>query len=102
MMFCEKCGTLIVPNEKKQLKCSSCGYKSKQKSLVIKEKVNNKKPAIEIVDKTIETLPKTEVECPKCGNNQAFYWTAQTRASDEGETIFYKCIKCSNQWRDYS
>lgn len=100
-MFCEKCGAMIVPNDKGQLKCS-CGYKSKQKSLVIKEKTNNHNSKVEIVDKTIETLPKTEAECPKCGHNQAFYWTAQTRSADEAETLFFKCIKCNHQWRDYS
>ena len=33
---------------------------------------------IEVVDKTIETLPKTEIECPRCNHGKAFYWTAQT------------------------
>jgi len=41
------------------------------------------------------------VECPKCGNKEAYYWTVQTRAGDEAETKFLKCTRCKHTWRDY-
>jgi DNA-directed RNA polymerase subunit M len=56
---------------------------------------------VEIIDKTIETLPKTESKCPKCNHNKAYYWLAQTRSADEAETQFFRCVKCSHQWRQY-
>lgn len=103
MKFCNKCGALLLPhpeNPKKGIYCSACGSKSKEKNVKIKEaqEVSNR---LEIVDKAVETLPKTKIDCPKCGNKEAYYWTAQTRSSDEAETQFYKCIKCNNQWRQY-
>ena len=45
------------------------------------------------------TLPRTkDVECPKCQNNEAVYFSAST---EEGMTLFFNCTKCGNRWRDY-
>jgi len=99
MLFCPKCGSLLIPNKEdhKKIVCG-CGYKSKQKSLSVKEKIESD-TKLEVVDKTIETLPLTEIECPRCKNDKAFYWTAQTRSADEAETRFFRCAKCRHQWR---
>ena len=102
MMFCPRCGSILIPDfNKKIIKCNGCNYKEdKNRNMVVKEKLNNK-DKIKIIDKNIETLPKTQIECPKCGNNQAYYWLVQTRASDEAETQFFRCAKCDHQWRNY-
>jgi DNA-directed RNA polymerase subunit M len=105
IMFCQKCGTMMMVKKhgnKKVLECKSCGYIDKsEESMVIKEKSVVAK--IEIADSSADdnALPKTAVECPKCRNKEAFYWTIQTRASDEPETKFLKCTKCKHTWRDY-
>lgn len=105
MIFCPKCGGILFPGEdqRKGLVCR-CGYSSKQKQdiMINEEMKSDRKDKIEIVDKKIETLPKTDEECPKCGNGRAYYWTVQTRAGDESETRFFECLKCKNRWRDYS
>lgn len=88
--------------DRKVLECRSCGYVEKsQESMKIKEKSEISK--IEVVDASAEenTLPKVNIKCPKCGNNEAYFWTVQTRASDEPETKFYRCTKCKHTWRDY-
>ena len=102
ILFCPRCKSILVPNKDNPKKIScSCGYTSRQhKTINIKEKAE-KVNKIEIIDKTIETLPKTDVLCPKCKNNKAYYWLAQTRSSDEAETQFFRCAKCSHQWRNY-
>ena len=104
MMFCPKCGIILLPKKdnKKELSCS-CGYSTKKKEdLILKEKmIYQKKDKIEVVDKKIETLPKEKEECPKCGHNEAYFWTVQTRSSDEAETRFFKCTKCDHTWRKY-
>jgi DNA-directed RNA polymerase subunit M len=46
-------------------------------------------------------LPKTVVECTKCGHNEAFWVLRQTRAADEPETKIYRCVKCSHSCREY-
>lgn len=33
-------------------------------------------------------------ECPKCKAPQMEYYTMQLRSADEGQTVFYECVKC--------
>ena len=103
-MFCPKCGSVLLPKKegsKKTLVCS-CGYKSSNvEQTKITENVAKKSGDIEVVEKKINILPKTKAECEECGNKEAFFWTAQTRAGDEPETKFLKCVKCEHTWRDY-
>lgn len=102
-MFCPKCGSLLKPNkEKKKTLICSCGYKSKSEGMSVKETIESKNKNIDVVDREIETLPKTDAECPKCHHRTAYYWLVQTRAGDEPETKFLKCEKCKHIWRDYN
>ena len=106
-MFCEKCGGLLIPKtigKKKKLVCVKCGYEvelDKKSKTTFSEKIEKPKE-IEIIEKKDdENLPITTAECPKCGNNKAYFWLVQTRASDEPETKFLKCTKCGHVWRVY-
>jgi DNA-directed RNA polymerase subunit M len=107
MMFCPKCGAILLPKKEKgksMLACS-CGYeKKKVESYRIKEvvKVGPELGAIE-EDDVDKTKPVTDdAECPKCGHNEAYYWLIQTRAADESSTKFLRCLKCKHTWRDYN
>lgn len=103
MMFCPKCGTILMPKKDGKnilLECS-CGYSSKQKEPIkIKEIVKDEKE-IQPVEEEVEVHPLVNEECPKCGHNNAYFWEVQTRASDEPATKFLKCQKCKHIWRDY-
>ena len=89
--------------------CPKCGYK---KRLHVKEvkpipKVIEHSPqeTIAVISKEeqkLRVLPTVRVECPKCGNNQAFVWQVQTRGSDESSTQFFRCTKCNYTFREYS
>jgi transcription factor S len=103
MLFCPKCKGLLAPKKEdpRKIVCNGCGYNPRQQKVIkIGEKAEVSKK-LEIIDKTMETLPKTDATCPKCEHNKAYYWSAQTRAADEAETMFFRCAKCSNQWRSY-
>lgn len=107
MIFCEKCGTILMPAKhggKTRLRCPKCKFSTgigKQK-ITLKEEIKLKKEdQIEVVDKKVETLPKTKEECPKCHNGEAYYWVVQTRGADEAPTQFFKCTKCLHAWRKY-
>jgi DNA-directed RNA polymerase subunit M len=91
------------------LVCTKCGFK---KSLAAKKvkpipKVIEHSPqeTIAVISKEeqkLRVLPTVRVECPKCGNNQAFVWQVQTRGSDESSTQFFRCTKCNYTFREYS
>eukprot|EP00762_Andalucia_godoyi_P002352 ANDGO_07511.mRNA.1 DNA-directed RNA polymerase I subunit RPA12 len=36
--------------------------------------------------------------CPKCSFGQASFFTMQLRSADEGQTVFYTCLKCAHKW----
>jgi len=72
------------------------------RKLVVSEKVG-KSEGVAVVrgSSEDEVHPVIEIKCPKCKNMKSYFWTMQTRASDESETKFYKCIKCKHTWRVY-
>ncbi len=74
-------GTLEIPRESK----------GSDKIVVIGKK-----------EQKLSTMSQVKVECPKCGNDKAFWWMVQTRSIDESTTQFYRCTKCGYTWRDYS
>jgi transcription factor S len=96
----------MVPKEegKKRMLVCSCGYEQVEKEdILMKESVRNTKKLEVLDDSSRDSMPKTETECPKCGNKEAYFWTQQTRASDEAETQFFECVKqkCRHRWRTY-
>uniref|UniRef100_W8CDU1 DNA-directed RNA polymerase subunit n=1 Tax=Ceratitis capitata TaxID=7213 RepID=W8CDU1_CERCA len=38
--------------------------------------------------------PVVERKCSKCGHMQMSYATLQLRSADEGQTVFFTCLKC--------
>ena len=101
--FCNNCGAIIMGKKGEEVKCVACGNENKAKGAVKLSEKLVKKQEVEIVssDASDEIHPTTEVECPNCAHMEAYYWTKQTRAGDEPETQFFKCMDCTHQWRDY-
>ena len=105
MMFCPKCGTILVPVKKEDkiiLRCSKCSYETDKpdKSYL---KIRPEKEKVVVIDKhkeEIKALPTIKIECPKCENKTAEYWMVQTRGADEGTTQFFRCTKCKHTWRE--
>ncbi|RLF80411.1 transcription factor S, partial [Thermococci archaeon] len=95
MKFCPKCGNIMLPDKKRGVfVCRKCGYEepldpeaaSKYK---ITQKIKHEREDIPVIEQDVATLPKVKVICPKCGNDEAYWWELQTRAGDEPSTIFY-------------
>jgi DNA-directed RNA polymerase subunit M len=102
MEFCEKCGGMIIV-DKNSARCAACGNKPKKKPKIeASEKIEKKEIVAVINEEADNTLPIVDdMPCPKCNNRRAYFWTTQTRSSDESETKFYKCTKCKHAWRKY-
>lgn len=101
MEFCPRCGAIIV-EKRKNYGCPRCNYSSKEKpKLIVSEKLEEKKQIAVVKEKEIEVHPIVTNECKKCGHEKAYFWTVQTRASDEAETKFFKCAKCGYTRREY-
>lgn len=103
MMFCPKCGSMLRPKivkDKKVLGCN-CGYTAEKTAnkITFSEKREDARKEIDVIEKEISVHPVVDEECPKCKNPKAYFWSQQMRAGDEPETQFFKCTKCSHQWR---
>ena len=88
---------------KRVLKCRSCDFvKAIKGNLTVTHSIEKTpKDKIVVVEEDAIPMPVTKATCPKCGNNDAYYWTVQTRRGDEGATEFYRCTKCKHTWRNY-
>jgi len=112
MEFCPKCGTRLVKKRKKNKKgivlvCPKCNYEKTASSPMPVSRITEKSSEDQIVviskrEHDLQTLPTATIECPKCGNNQAYVWQVQTRGADESSTQFFRCTKCGYTFREYS
>ncbi len=106
-MFCIKCGSLMYPEEG-HLVCrrDGCGFTRDltEEDNILSRVISTSQerpPEPLILEEVVETLPRTRIECPKCGHFEATWYLRQTRAADEPETRIYRCAKCSHTWREY-
>jgi DNA-directed RNA polymerase subunit M len=65
------------------------------------EKIEQQEAVAVVKEEADNTYPVVEMKCPKCKNKKSYFWTMQTRSSDESETKFYKCTDCKHTWRVY-
>ena len=77
--FCRKCQAFHAASGQSQIVSAS---KQEMKEAVILEEVRDTRPRT------------TDVECPKCGTRDAWWFLLQTRKADEAETTFLECTKC--------
>ncbi len=103
MEFCQKCGGIIRVEGDKAV-CASCGSRIHKKlKIEASEKIKHS-GSIPVIDEKAENVyPEVDMVCPVCKHKKAYFWTQQTRSSDESETKFYKCtnLKCGHTWRKY-
>ncbi|MEW6592559.1 MAG: transcription factor S [Candidatus Hadarchaeota archaeon] len=108
MQFCKKCGSLMLPKKVDGdvfLTCTSCGHSVKAEGVEeykMAKKSEEREEVTVVEEEAPSTLPTARTKCPKCGNDQAYWWIRQTRSADEPSTRFYRCTKCKKVWREYA
>ena len=54
--------------------------------------------AEDVTRESKKTRQMIKEECPKCGAPEMAYEAKQLRSVDEGQTIFYDCLKCGHKF----
>lgn len=78
---------------------------SKQPKFAIQDAINKvlykTVPINAFIQDVIDARVKNTVGiyCKKCGSDNVFSESRQTRAADEATTIFYTCLNCGNKWK---
>jgi len=98
-MFCPKCKSLMYPKDGDYI-CRKCNFKKKKSGRNVVKTMQKDRDITIIENNDNNILPKTKIKCPKCENNEAFWILRQMRGSDEPESRFYTCTKCSYKWRE--
>ena len=106
MKFCPKCDIRLKKSSTNSaLSCPKCDYSEAQGS-EIQNNTSEEEPNSDFLvldeNEGKDIMPTIEIECEKCGNNQAVWWMLQTRSADEPTTQFYRCTKCEYTWRNYA
>ncbi len=106
-MFCPICGNLLIAKRKNGKKVYICSQghiieklNAKNSATIYQAKEAEKKGTV-IIEEELIAQPKIEIECPRCGNKEAYWTLEQTRSADEGETRIFTCTRCHYTWREY-
>lgn len=105
--FCSNCGSILpLPlsiDLSSQIECRVCKLKIDVKHF---DGINShtrinfnsrdlfKKSSKKSSQNQDEDGPSVERKCYKCGHDKMTFATLQTRSADEGQTVFYTCVKC--------
>lgn len=101
--FCARCGSVLVlpssDHKDSTICCPVCnftiGLEVLQQQVSYERIYFNDRSALK--DQIYEMNndgPVVERKCNKCGHDKQAFATLQTRSADEGQTIFYTCLKC--------
>ncbi|KAJ1923623.1 RNA polymerase III C11 subunit [Tieghemiomyces parasiticus] len=106
MFFCPQCFNMLVNDmagEHHAFQCQSCPYQYPITHKLQARTVLQKKEVDDVMGgaKAWETADKTEIRCPKCDHDFAYYKQIQIRSADEPMSTFYRCCneECQNDWR---
>ncbi|DBA76105.1 hypothetical protein WJX77_011293 [Trebouxia sp. C0004] len=103
--YCPTCANLLLLEfDVTDLRyyCETCPYVYNVDRQISKS-IDLKKKEVEDVlggPDSWKGAPKSDATCEKCGYHQAYFNEIQIRSADEPATLFFKCVKCGNQWRE--
>ncbi|EMA50369.1 transcription factor S [Halococcus thailandensis] len=103
MEFCDECGSMMKTDDGVWV-CDNCGYTKPRddakEAAMTTTQGQEESEIIDVSDAENRGLPTTEVHCPECGNDEAYWYMQQIRSADESETRFFVCTECEHRWRE--
>lgn len=107
--FCDRCGTILEPpGASEQVCCSHCHLKCgfgavKQPAVVTTLPARAQAEWAKDDQEDEESVNKNrhatiDEPCPKCDHPEMYFYTMQLRSVDEGQTVFYECMKCAHKY----
>ncbi|CUM67030.1 uncharacterized protein PRCAT00004718001 [Priceomyces carsonii] len=109
LSFCPHCSNMLLISESgegfNRFQCPTCPYEFKIEGFKMYDrKMFTRKEVDDVLGgaNAWDNVDQTTVQCPvdSCGATKAYFFQLQIRSADEPMTTFYKCVKCSNQWRE--
>ncbi|TPX43796.1 hypothetical protein SeMB42_g04583 [Synchytrium endobioticum] len=104
LVFCLCCGALLDPPTEAEttITCHACATVVPAHLFEGIEVVSKSRPDAfphrpKIKATSVQDNAKAATineKCPKCDATELSFHTAQLRSADEGQTIFYSCVKC--------
>ncbi|KAJ2727185.1 DNA-directed RNA polymerase I core subunit rpa12 [Coemansia sp. Benny D115] len=108
LIFCSVCGNLLEsPDSQDNIICHACGEShngeqfentetiSRSHDNAFPSRLKNKRSLVQGVGESSERVnARVEEQCPQCDSNEMTFYTMQMRSADEGQTVFYTCVKC--------
>lgn len=102
--FCPVCGTILPDlGSSNEIDCYNCKKKfgpdvfgdvEVEYTIHFNTYDPNKKQAKIKTEKEEADGPVVDRKCPKCKHEKMSYATLQLRSADEGQTVFFTCLKC--------
>lgn len=102
MIFCKKCGSMMMPKQDKNKKYFLCACGAKHQDAEIRFVEKGTGDEIETMDAVEDKNmnPITDAICDKCEHPRAHFWLVQARGADEPEVRFFQCEECGHTWRE--
>ncbi|GAB0497223.1 hypothetical protein MMPV_008547 [Pyropia vietnamensis] len=102
--FCGACGAVLLLCAGGAPACDVCGAALPSEDsggglrLVARRKVAPSETLRQLTEAATDVGGAQEAviseTCPQCKNDKMSFHTAQLRSADEGQTIFYTCLRC--------
>lgn len=101
--FCDDCGSILpqVVGFSEKIVCYCCKRLTQVRTsskveyrIVFNQKPEEGDPSRLEGENDQDEGPVVERVCPKCGCDKMSYATLQLRSADEGQTVFFTCVKC--------
>ena len=106
MLFCPTCGNILLIEKgfgSFRYFCKTCPYIFNVNQKIKRIETFDDKKEVDLVyggKEAWANAATTEIICPKCEHNKAYFKEIQIRSADEPSTFLYKCEKCRYEWRE--